>query len=324
MIIVVTATLIVAFWVWSYVDDFTTFIGSTESKYSISRVRNVMSKNFLTNVFDDDRKFVSRWFIEQASQWEHVVQRCPTIAVLFSDDEWWPFTRELINDINRFPYKSRNCFAVWYWSKDTSKMPDIATPFYIDTRDDLWRAREWGSKEYFDKIAHRLPIMLAIMEKLGTPHYSERGLLLLDSDIALQRNLLARLPPKNDSILFVAQQEVPCSGKTCVNGGIWWLRLCAKSRQLLIDTLSTELVLGVTDQDALSTIVAKPYYRTQVMLLNTLKYANGFTYHKNDAWSARHSRLVHANWSGNLTQKMETLQEIRRKTHCYVGAPKWK
>ena len=149
----------------------------------------------------------------------------------------------------------------------------------------------WRGSDYFDLIASRLVVMLSVLQY---PSDNIDGVLLLDSDVVLFRNVVDRMARYGTDMVF--QRELPCSSVNCVNGGVWWAR-AHKPDVVRLITYALRLMrsLNIPDQDALD-IAIDAYRNVSVTYLPVSRYPNGFVYDTNDRLSRSHVHLVHVNW----------------------------
>lgn len=215
--------------------------------------------------------------------------RCLTILFLFTDRRWMPLTARLLDEWQRFS-RSDGCAVVHEMHANSSG---------------------WGTPHYFELIQNRLPTVLRALESLPYDT-SGRGLLLLDSDIVLRRNVGAwmhRFAARSGAD-FVVQQEWPCpQAPHCVNGGVWWVRRSAGGAQVLREAAVLMEQLRVPDQDALQIVAARSARR--VHFLDRLHYPNGHVAQFDPQFSVSRAHLVHANWLRSYACKRAVLECLR-------------
>lgn len=253
-------------------------------------------------------RLVQEWFAQDRVNWLFVREECQHIALLFSDDAWLSLTLQTVRELDAHGV----CCALVLWLQPNSTVPELCTktytPCFVDNQHTA--PTSWGSRHYFTKIAQRLPIVSDILHAL--PLDAQRGVALIDSDVAfLRRNFFARIV-RNESCTFIAQQEWPCATaplRACVNGGVWWMRRTELGRTMLREAQTLMRTLAIPDQDAL-TLVSGQHAR-ETKFLDRLKYANGYTVQRDAQWRRAAAHMVHANWLTGINAKAEFLARIR-------------
>ena len=264
-----------------------------------------------------NERLVEEWFARQRARWWEITLRCDTIILLFTDSHWADMTAELMIDLARFGAYD-DCIAMWYWLSPNQIVSDyshLKMPLFIDTRSAIEFANEssatatsWGSRRYFNKIAQRVPIAKEVLYRIPL---LEVGLAIVDSDIALFRNVFKRM--EREAATLVIQQESICSsGRTkCVNGGFWRVAGDEEGAHLLNDVSRTMQDLHIPDQDAFDIVLSRPRKHRKVVYLDRLKYANGYVYKNDPAWLRNAAHIVHANWCNGLAEKRALLINVR-------------
>jgi hypothetical protein len=146
------------------------------------------------------------------------------------------------------------------------------------------------------------------------------GYLMLDSDVVLYRNIVARMERAGSD--FVFQRELPCHterGRLCINGGVWWVRAQSKrALAVLDDAIHLMAQLWIPDQDALQHALARS--NATVTYLNTRRYPNGFLYNYDRRLKASNVHMVHVNWAPDKQAKLDRLYDlgmVERYAHCF-------
>ena len=254
---------------------------------------------------------VRHWLHAQPDEWAHTLSHCAHVAVLFSDAAWLALTLRTAHEI----VAGGECVALWLWlTQNASAVPLCdRVPCFVDRR--VTDSAQWGTRRYFNKIAIRLPVMLALVQQLPLGG----ALALLDSDVAvLRRHLfarIARIALLAHNATIAVQQEWPCSTaplRLCVNGGVWWLRRSTGAREFLARAVALMHRLALPDQDALEVALAE---RTAdfVHYLDRRRYVNGYTAQRD---GVRGAHLVHANWLTGIDAKRRLLDDSRRHGFC--------
>lgn len=259
---------------------------------------------------DDDRQLVAAWFTRDASKWRETERRCDQLAVMFSDAAWLSLTLATAREIEG----PRECVAIWYWSRanETRRLecaPEV--PCFTDHR--ASDTSVWGTGAYFNKIAHRMTIMVSVLDHLGDD--GGKSVALIDSDVAfLRRRPLVRMSRLAPNATMVVQQEWPCTTaplRPCANAGVWLVRRNAEGRRLLGRVTTLMRALALPDQDALEATLAESD-APSAYFLDRAKFANGYTVQTNATWSRAAAHMVHANWLPNLEAKRDFLAKFRR------------
>jgi len=123
------------------------------------------------------------------------------------------------------------------------------------------------------------------------------GLLVLDSDTVLFRNIGARMARAGTD--FVFQRELPCHSeprRRCINAGVWWVSARSDTAvAVLLHALRLMYELQISDQDALQH--ALTLSNATVTYLDPMLYPNGFVYNFDRRLRADRVHMVHVNWS---------------------------
>jgi hypothetical protein len=259
----------------------------------------------------DDELLVKEWFTRYEFEWRSTERRCEHVAILFSDRAWLDLTISLSHEVGG----KNDCVAVWYWPSANESVTLACAPHVPCFRDPRTSTTaHWGTRAYFNKIAHRMAIMGSILNQLGDN--VNRSIALIDSDVAILRgNPLARMSRLAPNATFIVQQEWPCTTapvRLCANAGVWLVRRTSEGRRLLGRVTALMRSLALPDQDALEAALAEKD-APNVHYLDRAKFANGYTVQTNASWRREAAHLVHANWLPNLKEKQDFLARMRRK-----------
>ena len=293
------------------------------------------------------------WVVDQRAHWERLTSECSTVVLLFTDAQWWPLTRALLGDMRRFGSQHR-CAAIWFWDDEQRAQYHASTvasytameamfnphpraadfvdyvnvPLLLDRRCKYANESHepsfepaWGSPRYFDKIGDRVRIARRMHDLVNLVLHRHMGVAVFDSDIVLQRNVLARL--EREDAFFVAQSETACSGgrAQCINGGFWRLAAGATHGHFLSVVELLMQHLNVPDQDAFDIALARHADHGRVVYLDKLLYANGHTYRHDARWRRNAAHIVHVNWgSGGLAEKKRLLAQLRGHAPDYYDS----
>lgn len=255
---------------------------------------------------------VNQWFVVQHNRWKSIEEHCCDIALLFTDETWLPLTLTVAAELKQ---SRGTCVAIWFWTSATNTTAvaaceNPAVPCFIDERHGA--AAVWGTARYFNKIADRLSIVLAVKSWLNVR--TECGVMLIDSDVALLRHNIFARETRSGAATFVTQQEWPCATapyRLCVNGGVWWLRRTKAGSDFLSRAVSLMTRLAIPDQDALDLALTAeaPGF---VSYLERHRAANGYVAMRDATWSLERAHLVHANIQlASLGQKCAVLTNVR-------------
>lgn len=148
-------------------------------------------------------------------------------------------------------------------------------------------------------------------------HTNYKGVMALDSDVALFRNVAARAERLGD---LVFQQEAPCTDEKCVNGGVWWARGNNTDILGFLNRVQDKMrALNLHDQDAFQLLLsdgkadAVPF---QVSYFDWRTHPNGFLLATDKTLARRNLHLAHANWCvGGRGCKRERLEQVRQHEH---------
>lgn len=279
------------------------------------------------------RATVGEWMHRQAERWTTLQTQCRTAVLLFTDANWLSLTYALFGDLQRFNHA--RCVAVVYWptANDTraclrqllvESAAFAGQPLLISDGATTHEASGvWGVHAYFEKINTRMLLAWALHAELAEQALALRlehrlALALIDSDITVRRNVLARLERSNATL--VVQRESVCSngGARCPNGGFWHVKGTRRGEHLLRDVARTMHTLRVPDQEAIEIEVARRERNYNASTepvwaeyLDALKYVNGYVLHNDSRWSLARSHIVHANWCTRLDAKRRLLQALR-------------
>ena len=228
-----------------------------------------------------------------------------TVTYLFSDARYAPLTlavaRASFRLARRDPHDFEARTRLTIWVLDASGCAQFA-PFFCVS---LGRP---STGDYFALIERRLPVLLAMLEH---PPADVTGVLMLDSDVALRRNVADRMERYGADLVF--QRELPCARRRCVNAGVWWVRTGSEpARRVVAAAVSLMRLLAVPDQDALEIALASAAADLRVAYLPIERYPNGFVHAVNDRLEARRIHLVHANWDALAGAKVPRLDALAR------------
>lgn len=220
---------------------------------------------------------------------------CSTLLVLFTDRRWLALTERVVHEWHLVTHAPAACTVVHHANANATAA--------------------WGTAAYFTMIRPRLSTVHSLLVSL--PYSHERGIMLLDADVVVQRNVeawIARHYARRwpNAHLFV-QQEWPCQTyphRLCVNGGVWWVRRTAIGQRLLWDAQQLMVHLRVPEQDALQIVANRR--PDSVYFLPRTAYANGFTALYDSQFSVHAAHLVHANWLRTVECKEWSLDILRQ------------
>jgi hypothetical protein len=135
------------------------------------------------------------------------------------------------------------------------------------------------------------------------------GYLILDSDVALYRNIAARMTRLNADMVF--QREIPChESEYCVNGGVWWVSAHSEAARNVVHlALRYMRELNIPDQDALQHAIARTP-DVDVMYLDPFRYPNGFMYNYESDLRRSRVHMIHFNWAPSPTAKLARLADV--------------
>lgn len=214
---------------------------------------------------------------------------CTTILFLFTDSRWLSLTRDLANEWQQVTGLGAECVLIEFNNQSASA---------------------WGTREYFSKIEPRLAAVLSLVVAL--PMDSERGVMLMDSDVFVQRNIdrWIRQRYSKSAHLFI-QQEWPCQTapyRPCPNGGVWWVRRTREGVQLLEETKQIMRALKLPEQDALYIVATR--HPHLIEFLPRELYPNGVVIRETEM---RNTHIVHVNWLRDLECKIDALKSLRHR-----------
>jgi hypothetical protein len=255
-----------------------------------------------------------------------VAAACDTTLLLFSDRAWLAATETLLGEwgaLSRRNIVNESCAVLWLWWREEDRLPricginNLVCRVFPTVKSDEGGA-QWGGGVYFAKIAQRLPAVVSELAMLGVN--ASRGLLMLDSDVVLRRNVGAWIRRDHRDAALVFQQEWPCQTapqQLCVNGGVWWARQTLEAQVMLQEAISLMNRLQLPDQDALQIISKR--HSGSVAFLDRRPYPNGHTAFFSDISVLQSAHLVHANWLKSIECKLETLARLRRREKLSLG-----
>lgn len=252
---------------------------------------------------------VVRWFRRQPLQWLNALERCDQLALLFADERWIGAAQQLAAEVERYGH----CVAYYLWLAPRSNSSALCAPAtlcYVD--DNHGTSQRWGTQLYFERIDQRVPLMGALLRHLVVDEH--KGVALIDADVVLQRNVLARFARSNATL--VIQQEWPCPtapAQLCANGGLYWLRRTHRARSLIGRVEQLMARLRLPDQDAFDVALARGHFGA-VHYLDRQRYANGYTLQHNASFDARLAHAIHVNWLPTTDQKLAWLARLRAPT----------
>ena len=260
---------------------------------------------------------------------------CKSLYVLFTDRTYEQMTYELIRELRRYETPtSRSDINVYILQESVVGSQNKSWSFAQHVTRILPVVTHRSSSDYFERIAPRFEILRNLLDNRD---YS--GIMAIDSDVAVFRNIAARLERHQFNI--VVQQDVPCRKKFCVNAGVMWLRANNDAVKAVLDKAIVFMqALHISDQDALQMVLDVDPYRTvmivdvneirrlerydphfrkyyerrvTVLFLNSTVYVNGFVYQVNQRLHKRRVHLVHVNWAKSTAQKQSRLTELRQE-----------
>jgi hypothetical protein len=255
-----------------------------------------------------------------------------TLTVLFTDRAYEKMTHDLLKELTRYRGALSTDVTRVYILNDEFAAQNSSWSFEGIRDVQVSHLRNPTTRNYFQRIAPRFKVLSGLLTSLEF-----NGVLMLDSDVVVFRNIATRLERLGGDI--VVQREVPCSKRLCLNAGVMWVRTRAPLVQKMI-AKSLEFMdkLRFSDQDALqmvisinadqkiveedvNTIFIPDYRRTlwnrpnhhivRVLYLNPTQYPNGFVHQINQRLSKHRVHLVHVNWANSTAQKQLRLDEIR-------------
>jgi len=161
-----------------------------------------------------------------------------TLTILFTDRLYERMTFDLVKRLIRFGHNDKG---------------NKITVFIIDPDDRGFR-REWmfgdlpinitslperlrnaRRDDYFEKISPRMSTVSYLLAQTGDDF---DGILMLDSDVVIFRNIAARIEALQMDV--VAQREIPCKRFYCINAGVVWFKTrCEWSIRTHFSTFST-------------------------------------------------------------------------------------
>ena len=210
-----------------------------------------------------------------------------TVTLLFTDTRYAEMTRVVADDSYRLARRSPHNLL------DRSRLSIYVTRemncSYFAPYDCVRSDRAYESFQSF--LLMRLQTLRALLEY---PSANVTGYLMLDSDVALRRNIADRLDRSTHDVMF--QREVPCAIGACVNGGVWWARVGSESTLRFVRTAIYMMKkLNLPDQDAFD-VAIRDVPALRVAYLPVDRYPNGFVYEANTRLLTSRVHLVHANW----------------------------
>lgn len=229
-----------------------------------------------------------------------------TLTILHTDRDYLDMTAELANEAVRFQGD------VWIISFGTV-WP--CKDMLIETLPGVkcFTQAELGIDSGFERVIdRRIATVVHALE-----HTNYKGVMVLDSDVALFRNVAARAERLGD---LVFQQEAPCADEKCVNGGVWWARGGAPDIVKFLNRVQDRMrALNLHDQDAFQLLLsdgkadALPF---QVNYFDWPTHPNGFLLATDKTLVRRKLHLAHANWCvGGRGCKRERLEQVRQHEH---------
>jgi hypothetical protein len=248
-----------------------------------------------------------------------------TLQVLFTDRDYEQMTLELVRDLVKYQSpKNRN--PIWVYTLYDEFGAQNKTWSFAALVDRVLPLALPRKKNYYQRIAPRFFVLLSLLNNTEFD-----GVLMIDSDVVVFRNVAARLESINSDL--VVQQEVPCKKEHCVNAGVMWISTNNKPVGSLFETAIRFMKgLKLSDQDALQMAIdvqsshrimhtddsfSPPHMwsRTDRYLrlhhLNMTLYPNGFVHQINQKLHKRVVHLVHVNWANSTGQKQRRLTEVR-------------
>lgn len=211
-----------------------------------------------------------------------------TCSVLFSDARWLPLTLLLIDEWVRV---GTGCVFLFNWGP----RPSICDQVFCGWSKGK-ESFDWGGDEYFDRIGQRVRVVKDLLNQTMV------DLFVIDSDVVLKSDITSGL---NDG--FVFQQEIPCQTtpvRPCVNGGVWWVKHSAESRERLDEVVRVMDKLDLPDQDAFQIVLggSSQFWSRDQAVNGGILSSKGFVA----------SGLYHVNWMKTFECKRLALTQIRQ------------
>jgi hypothetical protein len=237
-----------------------------------------------------------------------------SFVMLFTDQRFVRMTQDVARAVRR--YGANVPYIVAFGR------PDLCEFFTS-----LGLCREVGdgsaaAEAYFTLIGRRLAYVAQELEADIRPAFA--GILVLDSDVALYRNIAGRA--ERSGADFVFQRELPCFERDCLNGGVWWARANSSPvRAVLRRALELMRELALADQDALQLAIGEADGLLNVAYWLADTHPNGFVHAAATliGHGLRTSRvhLVHANWCARDAKqaRLDALDAARGAT--WLPAP---
>lgn len=239
---------------------------------------------------------------------------CTTLLMLFSDRAWLPATEVLVGEWRRVNRPSPVCVSLGlWWSVREAPLPSLCSEAGVECR--LLAERR---QSFLERIGERLPTILSELR-----HGRALDILVLDSDVVLQRNAGVWIPHLRPGRPLVFQQEWPCQTaphQLCVNGGVWWAQRSNATVALLEEAVGLMRRLRVPDQDALQIVAARHAHKIGFLPLD--RYPNGYAFlqpHLSLVRRAGSLHLIHANWLRTLGCKADVMARARRRQNVLLA-----
>lgn len=230
-----------------------------------------------------------------------------TATYLFTDAKYAEMTLAVANATYRLarrdPYAYQNRFFVTIWVLDDTSCRRFEPFFCVPL---LYR-----DLDYQSMLEKRLTVMYAALQH---PMEEYEGVMMIDSDVLLKRNVAARMATHGTDLVF--QSEWPCAMLHCANGGVWWARARSVAALGVVKrALDLAKTMKISDQDALN--VAISLGNASVTYLPATKYPNGFVMQANNRLDVRSVHLLHVNWC-KLDRKAERLRQAAKAARFFA------
>ena len=247
-------------------------------------------------------------------------------TLLFSDSGWEPMSCAAAMQAKRFSRSAGSNVTLILLDNDVdfaswSSRPAVAAGISVITLPSVPRDEsEWVMPTYYDELLYLRLRATALRVRTMRDRFD--GLLLLDSDTVLFRNIGARMARIGTD--FVFQRELPCHterARRCLNAGVWWVSTRSdETVRVLQHAVHLMEELLISDQDALQHALAAS--NASVTYLDPLLYPNGFVYNYDRRLRAARTHMVHLNWSpAGIVGKHPRLYDlgiVRRYAQCFI------
>ncbi len=236
--------------------------------------------------------------------------------MLFADRAWLPATELLVGEWRRANRPSPVCIRLGlWWSVGEAPLPALCSEAGVECR--LLAERR---QSFLERIGERLPTILTELRRRD----QTLDILVLDSDVVLQRNAGAWIQRLQPGRRLVFQQEWPCQTaphQLCVNGGVWWAQRSNATVALLEEAVGLMTRLRLPDQDALQIVAARHAHKIGFLPLD--RYPNGYAFlqpHLSLVRGFGSLHLIHANWLRTLECKLDAMARARRRQNALLAS----